>query len=177
MRHVKPLPLQLKPLCWKCGGGYGPMCWLQGEFLRFLSLLCGNSIGGSVNCGNCQAKDTFIYYYFFPLAWLQRRWGRTWLNRDLDCLDCRCIFFYCGSYIVRASSSVSGNEAASKLLMVGVSGRGGSVCCEDLSALWGKLSLLFGWTVSVIEMFLDQCAEIALTSPSGTSSVQHHQKM
>lgn len=52
----------------------------------------------------------------------------------------------------------------------------GGVCCEDLSALWGKLSLLLGWTVSVMETLLDQCAEIALTSPSGTSSVQHHQK-
>lgn len=64
---MKPLPLQLEPLCWKCGGGYGPTCWRQGEFLRFLNLLCGNSIGGSVNCGNYQAEDAFIYLFFFSL--------------------------------------------------------------------------------------------------------------
>lgn len=99
----------------------------------------GNSRAGLENCGNCHINwGTFFFFSLsLPLPFLtaaklrqDQAEPRPTVYSDM--------FFYHGSCITRASCCVSGLEAVSKLVMVGVSG-------WWHTSAWS--SLLFGGTV------------------------------
>lgn len=160
--------LQLKAVCWRWAGEQSQV--LAAGKVPVVSQL---ETAALVSCGSPQTKgDTFPQYLPGLTAAKMREEGCT-ARPGVD-LDCRWIFSLAGFFLTRADCSGSGVAAASRLVMVGVSGWGSAHILRS-AALW-EMSWLSGQTRSVIETLLGLCAKISLASSSGMSSVWHLQQ-